>query len=162
MFVVRENLELEGVRFLELSGKPTDFELTRYMGEERQRLDNTKLTPTVTILHVTDMWTQAQRTRMRQFEQEVSDKTQVEQIGMALIVTNRVIRGVFIAYYWLAGPKYPIRMLAAPEDAFDFVAERLSSQGLPVPEREEFLRCACDAWPARWNSDAGQSPLDAA
>lgn len=149
MFVVRENFKISGVRFLELAGKPTDGEIQRYLDDERKRVARPAPSSAVTVLQITEVWTSTQRKMMRDFEAEVSARTKDQQLGLAIVVPNAVIRGAFTAYFWLAAPTYPTKMVPSAEAAYSFVFERLQEAGLSAPSENEYRVAAQGEWPAR-------------
>jgi hypothetical protein len=163
MLVIRENHEVPGVRFVEFAGKPTDEELTVYIEDERARAQSPAQTSRVMVLRLTEMWTSTQRKRMSDFEREMTAGTKHKQLGLAMVATNSLIRGAFTAYFWLAAPAYPTKMVSSAEDAFDFVVERLQAEGLPIPTAEEFRRAATSEWKGRVaRPGRGFVPLDVA
>lgn len=148
MFMLRENAEIPGLRFLELSGRPTDEELETYFDTERERWAG-KREPEVSILRLVDMWTATQRKSMKDFEDEMLGKMPFTPLGLVIVMPNRIARGAVTAYYWIATPAYPIKLVAHAKDAYDWAVERLQSAGRDVPTRDAFDAVANAEWPAR-------------
>ena len=160
MFIMRLNEEIERVRFLELSGKPTDEELEAYLAFEAGRVGSSASQDAVLILRLTDVWTATQRKRMRDFELEYAAKTTARQLGMAMVVPNALIRGAFTAYFWLAPAAYPTAAVPHAAAAYPFVTTCLQQAGLPVPAREEFELIANSEWRGQVvQPDGGLLPL---
>jgi len=162
MFIIRTNSEIRGVRFVALEGKPTDEELEEYLQAEIQRVPRETQFDGVTVLALGHAWTSTQRKRMREFEQEVAAKTDLPQLGLAMVVPNSLIRGAFTAYFWIAPAAYPTTMVATPADAYTFICERLRAAALPVPDAQRFKAVALSQWSARVaRPGEGLVPLDA-
>ena len=147
VFVLRQNEDLPGVRFLQLAGKPTDDELRAYIAFERRRIQRTHL-PSVIVLSITEVWSSRQRRMMRDFELESVALKRHAHLGMAIVIPNAAIRGAFTAYYWLAPPDYPMKMIASTSDAYPFVATLLRARGVAAPDEDDF----CEVAGSRWDS----------
>lgn len=148
MLVLREHDRIAGLRFLELSGKPTDEELEVYFDYERTRIAN-GAQPGVTVLRLTDVWTATQRKSMKDLEDETLGKMKHVPLGVAMVLPNRLARGAITAYYWIMVPPYPVKTVAQATDAYDFAAERLREGGFDVPSQATFAEIAGAPWPAR-------------
>src|SRR5690606_8759665 len=148
MLIAQENRELPGVRFLRLLGKPTDDELKLYIATETARMEREPHGPMVIVLELKDVWSSAQRKMMRDWELEQVAKARYDALGMAMVVPSSVIRGAFTAYFWIAPPSYPTKMVATAVDAYEWVCERLEEAGLPAPNRDAYVSAATAYWPA--------------
>jgi|GEM_PF-3533685 len=163
MFIVQENRALPGVAFVRLLGQPTDDEVRVYIAAENARLERERNVRMVLVLELKEVWTSMQRRMMRDFELENIKKAAHPGLGMVMVVPNSLIRGAFTAYYWLAPPSYPTKMVAAAADAYDWITERLDSVDLPKPTREKFLEAAQSHWNAmQVVPGRGMIPLSAA
>jgi hypothetical protein len=148
MFIVQENRALPGVAFLRLLGQPTDDEVRVYIAAENARLERERHVRLVLVLELKEVWTSIQRRMMRDFELENMKKAPQPALGMVMVVPNSLIRGAFTAYYWLAPPSYPTKMVATALDGYDWIVERLEAVGLPKPTREKYAEAAQGHWTA--------------
>ena len=149
MFILQESRDLPHVTFLRLLGKPTDDELETYIEEQRVQLAKGPLPKVAMVMELKEVWTSRQRRMMRDFELEMQQKAGGQNVGMALVVPNSLIRGAFTAYFWLAPPDYPTKMVPSAVEASDWIRERLEEAGLPASSDPEFRRVATSYWPAR-------------
>jgi len=148
MLIVQANRDLPGISFLRLLGKPTDDELQVYMAAESARFERERDQRIVIVFELREVWTSTQRKMMRDWELEHVGKATHNALGMAMVVPNSVIRGAFTAYFWIAPPSYPTKMVASSVDAYDWVSERLQEAGLLSPTRDAFVRVATGRWAA--------------
>lgn len=163
MFIVQENRALPGIAFVRLLGQPTDDEVRVYIAAENARLERERHLRAVLVLELKEVWTSIQRRMMRDFELENTKKAPHAALGMVMVVSNSLIRGAFTAYYWLAPPSYPTKMVATALDAYDWIAERLDSVPLPKPTREKYVEAAQADWTATQAVPGrGMIPLSAA
>lgn len=148
MFIMRLNEDIEGVRFIELAGQPTDEELEAYLAFEAARIETSEAGGVVVVIQLEHVWTATQRKRMRSFELEYATKSRTKQLGLAMVVPNGLIRGAMTAYYWIAPPEYPTTTVPNAAAAYPFVLECLRDAQLPVPAEAEFERVATAQWPS--------------
>jgi hypothetical protein len=52
-------------------------------------------------------------------------------VGMGIVMSSPLQRGIFTAIMWLAGPTYPIRPFPSPTDAEDWLEEVLRARSSP-------------------------------
>lgn len=148
MLIVQENRDLPGINFIRVLGKPTDEELKVYIASETARFERDRHQRMVIVFELKEVWTSTQRKMMRDWELEHVAKASHNALGMAMVVPNSVIRGAFTAYFWIAPPSYPTKMVATAHDAFDWVTERLQEAGMPTPSRDAYVRSATARWAA--------------
>ena len=55
--------------------------------------------------------------------------------GTAVIVANRVTRGLVTAVYWLSPPTYPVQLFATFDEGLAWVLTRLDSEGVQRPHQ---------------------------
>lgn len=146
MLSVKQNIEIPGVRFLELTGKPTDADIETYAEYELKRIDSDPHDERVLVLALTEVWSSTQRKRMKEIETEMMRRLKGRNLGMAMVVPNALIRGTFTAYFWISPPAYPTSAVPSPAAAYDFVAQRLRAVAMPIPRRDEFERIAQSDW----------------
>ena len=148
MLILQENRELSGISFIRLLGKPTDDELRVYIAAETARFQRDRHLRMVIVFELKEVWSSTQRKMMRDWELEHVAKASHNALGMAMVVPNSVIRGAFTAYFWIAPPSYPTKMVATAIDGYDWVAERLQEAGLHAPSRDAYVRAATARWAA--------------
>ena len=109
MLTVKHNIEIPGVRFLELIGKPTDADIEAYAEYELKRIDSDPHDERVLVLVLHEVWSSTQRKRMKDVEKEMMRRLKGRNLGMAMVVPNSLLRGTFTAYFWISPPAYPTR-----------------------------------------------------
>lgn len=133
---------------MRLLGKPTDDELREYIAYEQAKVDREPNARMVLVLELKEVWSSTQRKMMRDFELENTSRAPGRALGMAMVVASSVIRGAFTAYFWIAPPSYPTKMVATGVDGYDWIVERLQESGMLTPTRDAFVRVATGRWPA--------------
>lgn len=146
MLTVKHNIEIPGVRFLELVGKPTDEDIEAYAEYELKRIDSDPHDERVLVLVLHEVWSSTQRKRMKDVEKEMMRRLKGRNLGMAMVVPNSLLRGTFTAYFWISPPAYPTRAVPTAAAAYDFVVERLRAETKPTPGKDNFVRVARSEW----------------
>lgn len=146
MLTVKNNTEIPGVRFLELSGKPTDEDIETYAEYELKRIDSDPHDERVLILVLKEVWSSTQRKRMKDVEKELMRRLKGRNLGMAMVVPNSLLRGTFTAYFWISPPAYPTSAVPTAAAAYDFVVECLRAVDMPIPKKGDFVRVASSEW----------------
>jgi len=68
-----------------------------------------------------------QRRRLAEFEKRFEDHDRRYGVGVALVASNTIVRGLITAVFWLKPPVYPHRFFADRDEALAWLRERLAS-----------------------------------
>ncbi len=70
----------------------------------------------------------------------IADERERWVVGVAFVVTHPLVRAALAVVHWQAPPRQPTRVCSDPQEALDFLVERLSLNGLPRPDGLAALR----------------------
>jgi hypothetical protein len=149
MLVLHENRQIPGVLFMRMSGKPTDEEIDIYIADQRRNVATYRGQKVVVVMELKEVWSSKHRKQIRDFEAEMEIARKTKPLGLAVVVPNGLIRGAFTAFFWIAAPSYPTKMVPRSADAWEWVSQILVSADLHPPTRADFERVATGPWPAR-------------
>ena len=69
----------------------------------------------------------SQRRRLAEFEARFEEHDRRYGVGVALVSSNAVVRGLITAVFWLKPPVYPHRFFSDGEDAMVWLKEQLDA-----------------------------------